>query len=147
MKPFAIIFLGLSLGGGAFAQNVTLSQLFAFTCNPTTPWFCADGAKPVALIQASDGNFYGATETRYANHSNTVHLTGGTIFKITPTGQLTSLYTFQQNTKTGYFDRARSLTRWQKAATDSSMARQVADPMLPALGCSSRSANPAPASK
>jgi uncharacterized repeat protein (TIGR03803 family) len=105
MKPIVIMLAGLWLSAGAFAQSVALSQLFAFTCQPTTPWFCADGAKPVALIQASDGNFYGATETSYANHSNTVHLGGGTIFKITPTGQLTILYTFQQNTKTGYYDK------------------------------------------
>lgn len=104
MKPIAIISLVVCLNASAFAQSVTLSQLFAFTCQPTTPWFCADGAKPVALIQASDGNFYGATETSYANHSNTVHLTGGTIFKVTPTGQLSLLYTFPQNPKTGYFD-------------------------------------------
>ena len=66
MKPIAIISLGVCLSASAFAQSVTLSQLFAFTCQPTTPWFCADGAKPVALIQAADGSFYGATETSYA---------------------------------------------------------------------------------
>lgn len=104
MKPIVIMFLGLCLIPGAHAQSVTLSQLFAFPCQQTLPGFCSDGAKPVALIQASDGNFYGVTETSYASHSNTVHLSGGTIFKITASGQLTLLYTFQQNPKTGYFD-------------------------------------------
>ena len=33
-----------------------------------------------------------------------MHITGGTIFKITPSGQFTLLYTFQANPKTGYFD-------------------------------------------
>jgi hypothetical protein len=100
--------LGLCLSASAFAQSVTNSQLSAFPCQSTTPWFCADGAKPTALIQASDGNFYGTTETSYASHSNTVHITGGTIFKITPSGQFTLLYTFKPNPKTGYFDQGES---------------------------------------
>jgi uncharacterized repeat protein (TIGR03803 family) len=47
-----------------------------------------DGAYPyAALIQASDGNFYGTTELGGANG-------GGTLFQITPSGTLTSLYSF-----------------------------------------------------
>jgi uncharacterized repeat protein (TIGR03803 family) len=47
-----------------------------------------DGAYPyAALIQASDGNFYGTTELGGANG-------GGTIFQITPAGTLRSLYSF-----------------------------------------------------
>jgi uncharacterized repeat protein (TIGR03803 family) len=104
VKPIAIMLLGLCLIPGAHAQSLSLSQLFGFPCQQTLPWFCADGGKPVALIQASDGNFNGVTETSYASHSNIVHLSGGTIFKITASGQITLLYTFKQNTKTGYFD-------------------------------------------
>lgn len=69
--------------------SLEVSQLFAFLCPQTLPWFCADGAKPISLIQASDRNFYGVTETSCASHSNTVHPSGGTIFKITASGQLT----------------------------------------------------------
>jgi hypothetical protein len=128
MKPIAIRSLAVCLSASAFLQSVTLSQLFAFTCQPTTPWFCADGAKPVALVQASDGSFYGATETSYANHSNTVHLTGGTIFKVTPTGHLTLLYTFQQNPTT-------SLRDPTAICTGPRLARYV---HLPELGLRSR---------
>lgn len=47
-----------------------------------------DGSAPLgALVLASDGNFYGTTETGGANNE-------GTIFKITPSGTLTSLYSF-----------------------------------------------------
>ncbi len=48
---------------------------------------CADGSFPNGLLLASDGNFYGTTfEGGNAN--------AGTIFKITPAGQFTSLYSF-----------------------------------------------------
>ncbi len=49
---------------------------------------CADGAEPrVGLVQATDGNLYGTTSSGGAKG-------GGTIFKITPTGTLTTLYSF-----------------------------------------------------
>ena len=49
----------------------------------------------MALIQASDGNFYGVNQTSFAAHGTTVHPAGGTVFKITAAGQVTVLYTFQ----------------------------------------------------
>jgi uncharacterized repeat protein (TIGR03803 family) len=49
---------------------------------------CTDGSSPqAALIQAADGNFYGTTEE--GGNSNL-----GTVFKITPSGTLTTLYNF-----------------------------------------------------
>jgi uncharacterized repeat protein (TIGR03803 family) len=54
---------------------------------------CADGAGPVgALIQAPDGNFYGTTSA--GGIHNDFCINGcGTIFRMTPSGQLTTLYT------------------------------------------------------
>jgi len=50
---------------------------------------CADGTNPVAgLVQASDGDLYGITLLGGANGSN------ATIFRISPAGMLTVLYTF-----------------------------------------------------
>jgi uncharacterized repeat protein (TIGR03803 family) len=47
-----------------------------------------DGAYPFAgLVQASDGNFYGTTYNGGSNHQ-------GVVFKITPSGVLTALYSF-----------------------------------------------------
>ena len=47
-----------------------------------------DGANPYAgLVQANDGNLYGTTKNGGANN-------GGTVFKITPGGALTRLYSF-----------------------------------------------------
>lgn len=45
------------------------------------------GVPTAALIQATDGNFYGTTSTGGANNQ-------GTVFKITPRGTLTTLYSF-----------------------------------------------------
>jgi uncharacterized repeat protein (TIGR03803 family) len=51
---------------------------------------CTDGASPAAtLVQATNGDFYGTT----AFGGNDVR-SGGTVFKITPSGTLTTLYTF-----------------------------------------------------
>ena len=49
---------------------------------------CTDGAHPTAaLVQATDGNFYGVTGGGGANGQ-------GTVFRITPSGTLTTLYSF-----------------------------------------------------
>ena len=53
---------------------------------------CSDGRRPHGLIQATDGNFYGTTEAGGGLND------GGTIFTISPTGTLTTLYTFCSRT-------------------------------------------------
>ncbi len=59
----------------------TLTTLHSFDCY--------DGASPTAaLVQGTDGNFYGTT---YGGGANQYY---GTVFKITPSGTLTSLYSF-----------------------------------------------------
>jgi uncharacterized repeat protein (TIGR03803 family) len=68
-----------------------------------------DGGSPHGdLIQATDGNFYGTTDAGGANSNNAC--TGyefnacGTVFKVTPSGTLTTLYSFcsQSNCADGY---------------------------------------------
>jgi uncharacterized repeat protein (TIGR03803 family) len=62
----------------------TLTTLYSF-CSQTD---CADGATPSAgLVQDTNENFYGTTYYGGANGY-------GTVFKITPTGKLTTLYSF-----------------------------------------------------
>lgn len=56
----------------------------------------ADGAFPSSLILATDGNFYGTTLIGGNNGCFDPPINGcGTIFKITPSGTLTTLHTFQ----------------------------------------------------
>jgi uncharacterized repeat protein (TIGR03803 family) len=66
----------------------TIKQLFGFACNPNLV-VCPDGEQPNTLIQSADGNFYGTTL-----FGGTGNNAAGTVFKITPGGQLTTVYTF-----------------------------------------------------
>jgi uncharacterized repeat protein (TIGR03803 family) len=62
----------------------TLTTLYSFCAQSG----CPDGSIPAAgLVQASDGNFYGTTAFGGAAND-------GTVFKITPAGALTTLYSF-----------------------------------------------------
>ena len=73
-------------GGTVFkvTPTGTLTTLYTF-CTQTG---CPDGGYPYApLIQGTDGNFYGTTQSGGANGD-------GTAFKITPSGTLTTLYSF-----------------------------------------------------
>jgi uncharacterized repeat protein (TIGR03803 family) len=82
-------FYGTSESGGTLGYgwifkitpSGTLTTLYNFGPSPS-------GTLPLApLVQASDGNFYGTT-----NEGG--NFGGGTIFKITPSGTLTTLYNF-----------------------------------------------------
>lgn len=74
------------------APTGTLTTLYSFGATPT------DGFVPGAgLIQASDGNFYGTTSAGGSNSCPASGVFGvgcGTIFRITPGGSYTSLYSF-----------------------------------------------------
>jgi uncharacterized repeat protein (TIGR03803 family) len=91
-------FYGTTHSGGANNQGTvfkitpsgTLTTLYSF-CSQTS---CTDGKNPqAALVQATDGNFYGTT---YLGGANTTDCGDGcgTVFKITPSGTLTTLYSF-----------------------------------------------------
>ena len=92
-------FYGTTVSGGAYGSNA--GTVFRMTPSGTLVWVysfcanlpCADGRSPyAALVQASDGNFYGTTS---AGGSNQLCDNGcGTIFKITPSGTLTTVHNF-----------------------------------------------------
>jgi uncharacterized repeat protein (TIGR03803 family) len=97
---------GMTSGGGVYDQGTvfkvtgggTLTTLYTF-CSQIN---CTDGAKPEAgLVQATNGNLYGTTYWGGANGY-------GTIFEITPAGQLTTLYSFcsQTNCADGAYPQA-----------------------------------------
>lgn len=72
-----------------------LTTLYKFCSKPN----CTDGASPEAgLVQATDGNFYGTTYVGGVGNEEycPYHfaITCGTVFKITPSGELTTLHRF-----------------------------------------------------
>jgi uncharacterized repeat protein (TIGR03803 family) len=89
---YAALLLGAS--GPLSAQTYTTLANFNFT----------DGNVPIGgLVQGTDGNFYGTTAVggvnvckvdRTHNHPNGTNTGCGTIFKMTPSGALTSLHSF-----------------------------------------------------
>ncbi|MBV8356800.1 MAG: hypothetical protein JO189_02535, partial [Deltaproteobacteria bacterium] len=77
---------GAHAGGTVFeiTPGGKLTTLYSF-CSQLN---CTDGADPIAgLVQATNGNFYGTTYVGGAHGC-------GTVFEITPGGQLTTLYKF-----------------------------------------------------
>jgi uncharacterized repeat protein (TIGR03803 family) len=70
----------------------TLTTLYSF-CSQSN---CTDGKYPLyaGLVQATDGNLYGTTSVGGANTTECEGGGCGTIFKITPTGTLTTVYSF-----------------------------------------------------
>jgi len=91
-------FYGMTYAGGANADGtvfklspstLTTTTLYSFCSQGGTS--CTDGKNPqgvAGLVEGGDGNFYGTTESG-GNSSS-----AGTLFKITPSGTLTTLHTF-----------------------------------------------------
>jgi uncharacterized repeat protein (TIGR03803 family) len=66
----------------------TVTTLFSFACSGSS------GCRPQAsLVQGSDGNFYGTTSQGGSGSNN-----AGAIYKITPSGTVTTLYSFCSQT-------------------------------------------------
>jgi uncharacterized repeat protein (TIGR03803 family) len=90
---YGTTFYGGSYGYGnvfRISTNGLLTTLYSFTGG-------ADGYYPWAgLVQGTDGNFYGTTE--YGGLYSGV----GTVFRITPTGTLTTLHTFNDGADGAY---------------------------------------------
>jgi uncharacterized repeat protein (TIGR03803 family) len=93
-------FYGTTYQGGTANSGVVFkfspagkyTVLYSF-CNEAN---CPDGAYPEAkLVEGIDGNFYGTTFWAGANANESLYDDGGgTVFKITPDGKLTTLYSF-----------------------------------------------------
>jgi uncharacterized repeat protein (TIGR03803 family) len=101
-RPFAGLvqgtngnFYGTTTSGGANSSGTffeitptgTLTTLYNFCAQPG----CSDGWGPLGLTLAADGTFYGITEYGEINFEGN---DTGTIFEITPAGQLTTIYSF-----------------------------------------------------
>jgi uncharacterized repeat protein (TIGR03803 family) len=94
-------FYGVTEGGGADSEGTlfeitpsgALTTLWNFCSENNSQYSCLDGQNPRGgLILGSDGNFYGTTSGAF-----------GTIYKITPSGALTTLATFDNTNGSGPF--------------------------------------------
>ena len=79
----SVFLLGVGLAIASPPLTLTTVHSFDFT----------DGESPSALVQGTDGNFYGTTYYGGSN-SSCSSLGCGTVFKITPAGTLKTLYNF-----------------------------------------------------
>jgi len=92
-------FYGTTVAGGANGNGTLfkvtskgkLTTLYTFCSQPN----CSDGGQPTGnLVQGMDGNFYGTTS---AGGLGNCYFGGcGTVFRITPNGQLETLHSFCQ---------------------------------------------------
>lgn len=84
------------LGGPDYTSgtNIGHGTVFKVSTNGTFIWSVplagTNGDSPVGLVGAADGNYYGTASSGGTNSS-------GAIFRITPGGTLTSLYSFSGN--------------------------------------------------
>lgn len=88
----ALFFASFLSFASAFAQaaSPTLSRVFAFPCNAS--FTCPDGYFPLELIEGSDGNFYGSAAGGGVGMN-----AQGTVFKISPAGEMSVIYSFAEN--------------------------------------------------
>ena len=82
LKMIYVVFAFCLAAAIASPAQATFTTLLSFTAAEQNP--------AAALIQATDGNFYGTT-------ANGGHYGHGTVFKITPGGTLTRVYSFGNN--------------------------------------------------
>ncbi len=82
-------FYGTTYAGGANGYGTVFKITPGSTLITLHSFNSTDGGNPLAgLVQATDGNFYGTTAVGGGNGGY------GTVFKITPGGTLTTLYSF-----------------------------------------------------
>ncbi len=100
-------FYGMAFFGGAYCVPQggcgTIFTLSGGTLSAFHSFDFQDGYLPEALVQGTDGNFYGVTNGGGTGSYCTASNGCGTIFQITPSGTLTTIYSFcsQENCSDG----------------------------------------------
>ena len=88
-------FYGTTSAGGANGQGTVYKVTASGTLTTLHNFNTTDGATPNgSLLLASDGNFYGTTQLGGANYCSWLQNTCGIVYRMTPSGTLTTLYDF-----------------------------------------------------
>lgn len=74
-------------------MNKNFTDLYDF-CSQGVNGACGDGGDPLALVQGTDGNFYGVTVYGGTSTGCGPAGCGGTLFEFASTGRFNSLYDF-----------------------------------------------------
>ena len=83
-------------GGSGTIFQVTPAGKFTTIHSFCSQTDCTDGATPAGgLLEGSDGNFYGTTQSGGTDSSGCDGYGCGTIYRVTKAGALTTLYSFQ----------------------------------------------------
>lgn len=93
MNRIPLAFCLLAVAVSAAAQTPAtpkITPLFSFPCDSTLSQ-CPDGSFLSGFLESTDGNFYGI-----ASEGGTGLNSQGSVFKITPTGGFTLLYSFAE---------------------------------------------------
>jgi len=90
LMPALVAGLGLLLATSAPAQIFTNLYAFQYSAQAMGS---PNGGQPSGLVQGSDGNFYGTTETGGQDNLG-FGTDSGSVFKISANGALTTLYSF-----------------------------------------------------
>lgn len=92
-KKLVFVLLVALSASAAFAANQPVA-VYTFICNVDQGGSgpCPTGAIPSSLLQGTDGEFYGTTQTSSLSGGDPVP--GGTVFSLTASGILTVLHTF-----------------------------------------------------
>ncbi|WP_172449855.1 choice-of-anchor tandem repeat GloVer-containing protein [Porphyrobacter sp. HT-58-2] len=106
-------FYGATNNGGAFGGGGTIfriTQSGSYTILHSFSGANGDGAGPGFLTKGSDGNFYGTTASGGANRCPAIPSDGpncGTVYRITPEGNVTILHSFGSTASDGVLPEAR----------------------------------------
>ncbi|MGO8670964.1 MAG: choice-of-anchor tandem repeat GloVer-containing protein, partial [Capsulimonadaceae bacterium] len=88
-------FYGATGGGGSSGNGTVFEITSAGALTSLYSFSGPDGSDPGGgLIQGRDGSFYGTTQYGGGNWNGTAESGNGTVFRITPGGTLTTLYSF-----------------------------------------------------
>ena len=96
---------GLAIAADGYFYGTTSGTVFKMSPDGNLTTLASfdgiNGDSPSGLVQGTDGDFYGTTRGGGASYDGVNNFGSGTVFKVTPNGLLTTLYSFSGGTDGG----------------------------------------------